>query len=155
MCVELTCSLFTLLVSTVLWSQKFCRVFLVIALGSKCKCEVCHNLLTSVLYLFDWSVETLLLFSFFRPHHLKRTRALKCFLLTHWAPPYMADILSFKGRFASNKFCFLSENVYSSFIPEVYFLGYGIHSWQFFNITKILCHFLLVSVVSAEKFTAV
>ena len=63
-------------------------------------------------------------------------------------------LLFFKGRLASNKFCFPSSHNFP-FIPKVYFAGYRIHSCQIFNIWKILCYFLLVFMFSDEKSTAV
>lgn len=50
-----------------------------------------------------------------------------------------------------------SENVfiYPSFMKYI-FTEYRIPSWQFsFSIWRILCHFLLVSMISREKFTII
>ena len=69
--------------SAVIGSKKFCMVFLVTALGIEYKYVIYHNLLISVLYFFEWSIETLLPFSFFYPHHLKNTVVFKYFLLIH------------------------------------------------------------------------
>ena len=66
------------------------------------------------------------------------------------------SLLFFKGRLASDKFCFpSSHNDYFPFIPIIYFEGYRIHSWQIFNIWKILCYFFLVFMFSDERSTAV
>ena len=65
-------------------------------------------------------------------------------------------LLFFKGRLASDKFCFpSSHNDYFPFIPKVYFAGYRIHSWQIFIFWKILGYFFLVFMFSDEKSTAV
>lgn len=52
-------------------------VFLVIAIGIEYKYVIYHNLLISVLYFFEWNVDTLLPFSFFYPHHFKNTVVFK------------------------------------------------------------------------------